>query len=161
MRPLSSWASRAFSSPWLIPFLPRRGGNRQRSSDSLAASNHSSQFANSKCINLETYRQNGNPVRTPVWFVEKADKLFVITGLDSGKVKRIRNSPRTRVTPSSFAGEPRGDWVDATAGFANEIESKIALRLMNRKYNALKWAHDVYSWILGRRYTIIELTLRI
>jgi len=118
------------------------------------------QFRKSKCIVVETYRKNGDPVRTPVWFVENGSKLFVMTREDSGKVKRIRNEPRTRVVPSSFTGEPKGVWVHAKAGFADRECSKIALGLMDRKYNILKWTHDLYSWILGRRYVVIELNLR-
>jgi hypothetical protein len=62
------------------------------------------------------------------------------------------------VVPCSFSGELRGDWVNATARFADEEDSKAALQLMNRKYNVLKWARDLYNWILGRRYAIIALT---
>jgi len=130
-----------------------------RSSGIPSAFGHVSQFGKAKCVNLETYRKSGEPVRTPVWFVEKSDMLFIMTGLDSGKVKRIRNNPRTRVAPSSFAGDPKGEWVDATASFADVDESKACARLMNRKYSVLKWVHDLYSWMLGRRHTIIALSL--
>ena len=30
-----------------------------------------SQFANEKYLNLETYRKNGTPVLTPVWFADE------------------------------------------------------------------------------------------
>ena len=45
-----------------------------------------------KCISLETYRKNNQPVRTAVWFVIKDDLIYVVTRDQTGKVKRLRNN---------------------------------------------------------------------
>src|SRR5262249_38406544 len=55
------------------------------------------QFANKKYLNLESYRRNGQGVRTPLWFVEDDGALYFYTVAHSYKVKRIRNNPRVRV----------------------------------------------------------------
>jgi len=47
-----------------------------------------------KYISLTTFRKNGTPVATPVWFGEDGDKLYVMTRSDLGKAKRIRNNPQ-------------------------------------------------------------------
>ena len=39
------------------------------------------QFAGQRYISLETYRRNGTPVRTPVWFVEHNGQLMFYTFL--------------------------------------------------------------------------------
>src|SRR3981081_1457997 len=57
-----------------------------------------------KYISLTTFRKNGQPVATPVWFGEEDDKLFVMTRSTSGKYKRIRNNPKVRVAPCTIRG---------------------------------------------------------
>jgi len=75
-----------------------------------------SQFEGEKVISLETYRRNGQPVRTPVWFLKEDGTLYVHTDDSTGKVKRIRRNPRVRVAPSHFRGKPKADYIEAQAG---------------------------------------------
>ena len=74
-----------------------------------------SQFQAENVISLETYRRNGEPVRTPVWFLEENGTLYVHTGGSTGKVKRIRRNPKVRVAPSTFRGKPKTEYIDAWA----------------------------------------------
>jgi PPOX class probable F420-dependent enzyme len=74
-----------------------------------------SRFQGEKVISLETYRRNGEPVRTPVWFLEENGTLYVHTDDSTGKVKRIRRNPKVRVAPSHFRGKPKAEYVDARA----------------------------------------------
>ena len=55
------------------------------------------QFHNQKYINFETYKKDGSPVRTPVWFVIDNDLLYVITREYTGKVKRLKNNQNVRI----------------------------------------------------------------
>jgi uncharacterized protein len=66
-------------------------------------------------MSLVTYRMNGAAVATPVWFAAADGGLYVFTAGESGKVKRLRNSPRARVAPSDARGQVRGEWLVATA----------------------------------------------
>ena len=43
------------------------------------------EFENQKYINLETFRKSGVGVKTPVWFVQDRDVLYVWTQADSWK----------------------------------------------------------------------------
>jgi len=52
-------------------------------------------------VSLATFRRNGAEVATPVWFAALGARLYVVTSGDSGKVKRLRNTPRARVAPST------------------------------------------------------------
>jgi len=78
-----------------------------------------SQFEGEKVISLETYRKNGQPVRTPVWFLKEDGILYVHTDDSTGKVKRIRQNPTVRVAPSHFRGKPKAEYIEARA----ELES--------------------------------------
>ena len=80
-------------------------------------------FDGEKVISLETYRRNGEPVRTPVWFLKENGILYVYTDDSTGKVKRIRRNSKVRVAPCHFFGKPKADYVDARA----EIETRPEL----------------------------------
>src|SRR5260370_2214252 len=90
-----------------------------------------SRFRGEKVISLETYRRNGEPVRTPVWFLEENGILYVHTDDSTGKVKRIRRSPKVRLAPSHFRGKPKTEYIHAQAGLetspatVEEYHSKI------------------------------------
>jgi uncharacterized protein len=93
------------------------------------------QFRGQKYISLETFKKNGEGVRTPVWFVFPDEKAFYIyTEADSWKVKRVRNNPKVRVAPSDIRGKVAGEWVDARAEFVDGEERKWADRLLDKKY---------------------------
>lgn len=82
-----------------------------------------SRFQGEKVISLETYRKNGEPVRTPVWFLEENGILYVHTDDSTGKVKRIRKNPKVRVAPSHFRGKPKAEYVDARAELETSPET--------------------------------------
>jgi len=74
-----------------------------------------SRFSGEKVISLETYRRNGEPVRTPVWFLEENRMLYVHTDDSTGKMKRISRNTNVRVAPSHFRGKPKSEYMDARA----------------------------------------------
>ncbi len=48
-------------------------------------------------VSLSTFRKTGEAVSTPVWIARDGDALVVTTPAGSGKVKRLRNSPRVEL----------------------------------------------------------------
>lgn len=68
-----------------------------------------------KYIRLTTFRRDGTPVPTPVWLVGDGDHLLVITDASTGKVKRIRHTPRVLVAPSDARGRVRAGATDVEA----------------------------------------------
>src|SRR5262247_3114946 len=46
-------------------------------------------FAGQKYLNLESFKRDGTPVQTPVWFAEEQGILYIYTLANAGKVKRI------------------------------------------------------------------------
>ena len=112
-------------------------------------------------LNLATFRRNGAEVRTPVWFAQVGDVLYVFTAGGSGKVKRLRNSPRVRVAPSDARGALRGDWRDGVARLVTDgaaiARAQAALRA---KYGGQLRLLELVSRLTGRirRRAWIEIT---
>lgn len=91
-------------------------------------------FPNRKYVVIESYRKNGEPVRTPVWFVEHQGTLYVRTGKDTSKAKRIGRDPNIRIAPCSGRGTPKAAWVEAEARPATEEEAQQTYLLFKQKY---------------------------
>jgi PPOX class probable F420-dependent enzyme len=85
-------------------------------------------------MSLTTFRKTGVGVATPVWFVDVGGKLYVLTGLTSGKIKRIRNNPCVTVAPSSYNGKVLGQPVDARARILPPEDFDMVNCALNRKY---------------------------
>lgn len=117
------------------------------------------QFANQKYLNLETYRRNGNGVRTPVWFVEHEGKLYVRTGAKSGKAKRIRNFPNVQVAPCKAQGEVIGEWVSGTARRVDGEQAEFINQLFSKKYGLQKVFFDVVGRLQKFETATYEITL--
>ena len=115
------------------------------------------QFDGQKYISLETFRKNGQGVKTPVWFVLHNDALYVYTEADSWKVKRIRNNPRVRVAVCNVRGLVKGPWLDGTATFVEGEERRAADKLLDRKY-FLKVIFKVFTKFSGRARAFIKVT---
>ncbi len=87
-----------------------------------------------KCISLETYRKNNEPVKTPVWFVIKNDLIYVVTRDQTGKVKRLRNNQQVKIATCNFKGKIKGQWISGTAKILSEEETKEVVKWRNKKY---------------------------
>jgi uncharacterized protein len=118
-------------------------------------------FDGKKYLSLETYRQNGKAVRTPVWFATANDStLYVYTTADSGKTKRIRRTGTIRIAPCDARGKITGDWTAAHATLVAGEEFERGMRLLNRKYWPLKQLMDLSVRLFGRHQRVmIRITL--
>jgi PPOX class probable F420-dependent enzyme len=87
-------------------------------------------------ISLTTYRRDGTAVPTPVWHARNGSDLLVITGAETGKVKRIRRDGRVLVTVCDFRGRiaPGAPSAEGTARVLGEAETQTARALIARKY---------------------------
>ena len=117
------------------------------------------QFLEQQYVNLETYRRNGQVVRTPLWFVERQGILYMRTPTESAKVKRIRNNSRVRVVPSDVRGNPIGEWIDGEAHLIPAEEAEWVNQLVKRKYGLFKRLIDLRSRLKGTQYVVIAVHL--
>jgi PPOX class probable F420-dependent enzyme len=84
-------------------------------------------LADEKYVSFTTYRRNGTPVATPVWWVSiaaegGAERFGFWTSSATGKVKRLRTDPKVLVQPSDGRGrvKPGTSPVGATAELVTE-----------------------------------------
>jgi PPOX class probable F420-dependent enzyme len=87
-----------------------------------------------KYVSLATFRKNGTAVWTPVWFGEGDDQLHVMSRSDSGKYKRIRNSPQVRVAPCTMRGKIIGPEFPGLARILPLEDWPRARKTLERKY---------------------------
>ena len=124
-------------------------------------------LAQKKIAALTTFRKNGTPVATPVWFVESPDGIiYVYTGATSGKIKRIRNSSRVTLAPSTAAGKVTGEAVEARARILDDSqEIARAEALLAKKYGTQRRIFYVVRSVVNaiRRHssTFIYLAIEI
>lgn len=89
-----------------------------------------------KYLSITSYKRDGTPVATPVWFVQRDGRLLVETDAASGKVKRIRRNPAVQVALCTGSGKIRGQRVPAVAELLPESEIRDIEPLLKRKYRA-------------------------
>jgi len=102
-------------------------------------------------MSLATFRRSGAEVATPVWFAAADARLYVFTGGESGKVKRLRHSSRARVAPSDSRGRVLGSWQEASARILTEPASvDKAHAALRSKYGWQMRVADLGSRLTGR-----------
>ena len=88
-------------------------------------------------INITTFRKNGDAVSTPVWFAQDMGSgiLYVETGGDSGKVKRIRHTSRVTIAPCTTLGKTTGEVTEGRARIVTDVAEMFRARgALHRKY---------------------------
>ncbi len=102
-------------------------------------------------LSLVTFRKTGKEVATPIWFALEDGNAYALTMANSGKIKRLRNSSRSRVTACDARGKVHGQWLDTETVIlgqtADQEEARLALR---RKYKVQMAVTDLFGWITGR-----------
>jgi hypothetical protein len=118
------------------------------------------QFEKQKYLNLETFRRNGESMKTPVWFVQEGETIYVQTVANSGKVKRIRNNGHVNITPCKMDGSPIGTWVPAAAREITDTEIfQRVNHLLDKKYGLMKKILARQAAKAGRQDTILEIKI--
>jgi PPOX class probable F420-dependent enzyme len=118
------------------------------------------QFKRQQYLNLETFRKNGEGMKTPVWFVQDGEILYVSTMANSGKVKRIRNCERVNVAACKMNGKVSGAWTPAVACEVTNPETNAKVnQLLNKKYGLMKKLFDNQRAKNGSKDTILEIKL--
>ncbi len=109
-------------------------------------------------INIETFRKNGEGVRTPVWFVREGEAVFVYTIADSGKVKRIRRQPHVNIAPCKMDGTPVGEWFPALAReLPDEETGRRVDKLLDKKYGFMKKLFGLSGGTKKQKHTVLEI----
>ena len=113
-------------------------------------------------INLETFKQDGNGVKTPVWAAPLDGKLVIFTDGTSFKVKRLGRNARVRVAACDARGNVRGPWKDGTGRIVDDTaHGERILAALKKKYGWQMQIAHFFSTLSGRarRRKYLELTL--
>jgi PPOX class probable F420-dependent enzyme len=116
-----------------------------------------SAFDGQQYLNLESYRRNGQPVATPVWFAQDRDTIYIYSLADAFKVKRIRNNPQVRIAPCGARGQLKGEWVEARARILTGDEERRADSLLDAKYGWMKKLGNLFSKIRKRKRAFMAI----
>ena len=127
-----------------------RGGDRRPFAD----------LEGRRYVLLNTFRKNGQPVPTPVWFSLVGNRLRIFTDVESGKAKRIRNDPLVTVSPCDFRGRPRGASVRAEARILSGAEGAAVDRELREKYGWQYRAFRLVLRLLGKSSRAAYLEMR-
>jgi PPOX class probable F420-dependent enzyme len=110
-------------------------------------------------MSLTTYKKSGEGVATPVWFVDIAGKLYVITNHDAWKLKRLRNTGKATVAPCTASGKVTGDSHEAKGYVvADEAEGKTAHEALTKKYGIQFRLFDLMGRIQNAKRSYLAIT---
>lgn len=119
-------------------------------------------LADEPYINIETFKRDGNGVKTPVWAAPLDGKLVVMSAGDAFKVKRLRRDARARVAACDIRGNVRGPWLEATGRILEGAEdTKRAHAALRQKYGWQMAMGDFFARIAGRidKRAYLEITV--
>ena len=112
-------------------------------------------------LQLTTFRKNGDPIATGIWFAEDQGKLFVTTNGNAGKMKRLRNNGRALIAPSDPRGRALGDTIEVTARELPRERHGYASLLLAKKYGfayrMFSFIHIFIGWKRGAKRTFLEI----
>lgn len=119
-------------------------------------------------LSVTTFRRDGTPVATPVWVAGTGGRLYVWTGAQTGKARRIRANPDVRLAACTARGTVTGPAVPAVAAIVPAAERPEVWDLFLAKYRlqlrAITYAGRIRN-LLRRRpqaqgeRTYLELTV--
>ena len=103
-----------------------------------------------KCISLETYKKDNQPIKTPVWFVIKKNLIYVVTRDQTGKIKRLKNNQKVKIATCTFKGKVIGEWMTGTAKILTDKESNEVEKWRNKKYGFMAKVAKFFSKNKGK-----------
>lgn len=99
-----------------------------------ATYDHFAPLRGAEFIVLTTYRSTGTAVPTTVWFAEAGGVLYLTTGTQAGKAKRLRANPAVLVAPSDQVGNAQGPALSGRARVLEPHEEAAAIAALQQKY---------------------------
>ncbi|WP_156687856.1 PPOX class F420-dependent oxidoreductase [Mycobacterium sp. Marseille-P9652] len=118
-------------------------------------------LAKSQYLLLTTFTKDGRPKPTPIWAAGDGDRLLVITGAESWKVKRIRNTPRVTLATCTMRGQSTSEAVEATATVLDKSQTPAVYDAIGRRYGIVGKVFNFVSKLRGGANNNIGLELRL
>ena len=103
-------------------------------------------LADEQYVSLVTFRKNGVAVATPMWFAEEQGVIYITTGANLAKVRRIRHTPRVLLAPCDARGKIKGATIEGKEHIVNdEGELEIAEGALALKYGVKR---ELFYWFM-------------
>ena len=117
-------------------------------------SNSAQILKTAKYVSLIAFRKSGEPVRSPVWFVqfgENPNSYGVITETDAGKVKRIRANPKIEVQVCDVKGgvKPDAAKFSGTAHLVTGYQAVAVRKVISKRYRLTYKLFSIYLAVSG------------
>jgi PPOX class probable F420-dependent enzyme len=109
---------------------------------------------------LVTFRRNGEPVPTPVWFGLDGGRLYARSEERVGKVKRIRANSRVLVAPCDSRGKPLGPAAEADARILPAAEEEGAERAIQANFGIGRKLYEGVAMSVGPAGVYLEVSAR-
>jgi PPOX class probable F420-dependent enzyme len=122
-----------------------------------AATSGFDQLGGHKHCLLVTFRRNGDPVPTPVWFGLDEDSVYARSEERVGKVKRIRANPRVLVAPCDSRGKPLGPAAEGRARILSPEEEETAERAIQANFGIGRKLYEGVAMNFGPDGVYIEV----
>lgn len=106
-----------------------------------------------------TFRANGEPVPSPVWFaLDGDDRLYFRTAAEAAKVRRLGRDPSVLVCPASSRGRPLGPAIAGVARVATDHEAEHAETSLAAAYGFGRAAFErtIGSWAGPTVYVVVR-----
>jgi PPOX class probable F420-dependent enzyme len=94
-------------------------------------------------VAVVTYRGDGTPVATPVWYAILDGQIVFRSLVDAGKIRRISRDPRVLVAPCTSRGRPVGPALAGQAAVLAGEHADKAEAALRARYRAGRRA---YRW---------------
>jgi uncharacterized protein len=107
---------------------------------------------------IVSFRRDGSPVPTPVWFASAGDALYARSEADAGKIKRIRRDHRVLVAPCDGRGRPLGPPHEGEARVLASDEMLAAETLLAARYGMARRVLE-RVFFRGRHFAYLEVRL--
>ncbi|MFZ4515882.1 MAG: PPOX class F420-dependent oxidoreductase [Acidimicrobiia bacterium] len=114
-----------------------------------------SAIASARCLSLTTFKRDGTPVATPIWFNIIGDKIVVTTPRSSWKVKRVQNNPKVCFAVCTLRGRVTGSMFEGVARVLADEEIAPVLKVKRRRYFPARFIQMLPS---ARDQVAIEIT---
>ena len=118
--------------------------------------------ADARYINLESFKKDGNGVKTPVWCAPLDGSIVVFSEGEAYKVKRVRRNPKVRVAECDVRGKVLGPWHDGSCVVVEDpAKEERAYAALRQKYGYQMRMLDFFSGIAGKKKKrkVLEITL--
>jgi PPOX class probable F420-dependent enzyme len=112
-------------------------------------------LSDSRYALLRSYRRDGTPADTPIWFAFDGDAVVFRTKIGP-KTKRLTHRPDVELAACDYQGRGATDWAPGRATILSGTDAQRANRLLHRRYG---WQWNIVPLLKIPGVTNVHRTL--